>query len=171
MRTITDLLRLARGDFRGEPAQLIHKKSVFDRRLEHADEAASRRGGIGINSAVELRGILQDIQDEARSQSDAKQIDEQEFQRLCNRVDAVRQKLSRAEDNRAKKLQARNEERDRLLAGAIPPFEAPPGFKWQVDVVDGRVEWWFVSPIRFHLSIKKKGNSDGPTRLSTDTAA
>jgi hypothetical protein len=171
MRTITDLFRLARGDFRGEPAQLIHKKSVLDRGLEHADEAASRRGGIGINSAVELRGILQDIQDEARSQLESKKIDEQEFHRLLDRIDVIREKLSRAENNRAKKLRARNEERDRLLAGAIPPFEAPPGFKWQVDVVHGRVEWWFVSPIRFHLSIKKKGNSDGPTRLSTDAAA
>lgn len=171
MRTITDLFRLARGDFHGEPPQLIHKKSVLDRRLDHAEDLANRRGGIGINSAVELRTILQEIKDEARSQLDATKIDQQECQRLCDRAEAIRGKLARAQENRAKKLRARNEEHQRLLAGVKPPFPAPPGFKWQVDVVDGRVEWWFVSPVRFHLSIDKKGNTDGPTRLPTDAAA
>lgn len=154
-KTIATLFRRARGDFHDEPAQLVHRKSILERRLDHAEEAASRRGGLGINAAVALRKILREIQDEARVQLDATKIDQPEFDRLSARAEAIRQKLSRAEDIRAKKLRVRKAERERLFANAKPPFPVPPGFRWLYDVIDARVEWWLVVPPTARIHIKR----------------
>lgn len=160
-KRIGRLFRLISGE---EKAGLVSRGPVPKRRIKYA--LVLSRQLAGRNQVIKLRKLVREIEAATQMEFNAGRLSATDVQTISKLAAATYNQLQRADQRRQERSkQLTDVEQKKILTEAQEPFSVArgsiwsrDGFEWQVAIVDGRVAWRLISPIKFEVITRRESD-------------